>query len=334
VAYNELRTASALDNLGDLSEAKAALEDAIATARELGSMRNLITGEQLLGWVLTDKGELDRALSLYDDALRYHEEQGKSTLMPAVLRLFTASVIERRGELVEALRRTRESVEKMREVKATYMVAVALQMQGWMEMVSGDLAAAQKSHAEALQIRTQMAISALVAESRLGLAQVAVEDGRADEAAELARLALTELAREKERDNMALAQAALARALMASGDKRAMQDALGQARQLARSSENPRVRLLVATTDATLRAQIGNAAELGDAAASLATAVDDATRAGYLGEALAARLALGALELRIPERAAAGREHLRALAADAKARGYGLVASRAAALTP
>ena len=66
----------------------------------------------------------------------------------------------------------------------------------------------------------------------------------------------------------------------------------------------------------------------GDAIRRLRAAIDDATKSGYIREAFEARLALGETEIRTGNRAA-GRARLAALAADASAKGFRLVARKA-----
>jgi hypothetical protein len=77
------------------------------------------------------------------------------------------------------------------------------------------------------------------------------------------------------------------------------------------------------------RAASGGAADVAEALQSLEAALAEATNAGFLPFQLEARLALGEIEL-ASGKAEQGRTRLQALEREASARGYALIARKAA----
>lgn len=72
--------------------------------------------------------------------------------------------------------------------------------------------------------------------------------------------------------------------------------------------------------------------KLTEAKSSLETSLEEATRTGFVGHQFEARLALAEIELK-SGRTTQGRARPEALEREAKAKGFGLIARKAAALT-
>jgi tetratricopeptide (TPR) repeat protein len=159
--------------------------------------------------------------------------------------------------------------------------------------------------------------------SSLTCADIAIEQGRLEEAEGLAQRAADVLLTERQPHAEADAYHVLSQAYLAGAK-------LDEARRaLARAAASPQYsiadRLPYATTAARLRAADAPA----DAVAALRAVVDEATSSGYLRLAYEARLHLAQAERQTnqPDAARAGLERLRK---DASAKGFHLIARKAA----
>src|SRR5262249_44411112 len=164
---------------------------------------------------------------------------------------------------------------------------------------------------------------------RVGLADVAVEQGRVQEAEALAREALGELSAEKAVRQEALAHLVLARALAAQARLGEARSALERAATLV--VDAPKFQPPIAITDARIRAAAGGPVEVAEARRRLEATIAAAGRVSELTEQLEARLALAEIELGAGDRAA-GRARLLAVEREANRLGYRLIARKAAQL--
>ena len=191
--------------------------------------------------------------------------------------------------------------------------AYALSGLGQIALAQGDLAQARKAEQEALTIRTEMGDELNTASSRLDLAMVSIEEGRAADAEASLRQAVDVLRKTKSTAQEASANAALARALLAQAKPSEAAAALQRATALLTRSTAFPVRFDVALAGA----RVNPAGARQRLEANLA----DAVKHGYVGYQFEIRLALGQLEK--------NRARLDALAHDASATGFGLVARKA-----
>jgi hypothetical protein len=104
------------------------------------------------------------------------------------------------------------------------------------------------------------------------------------------------------------------------------------ARSLAAKSQNPNIRWQTAITAArieTAEKDFARSAAGTAARKELATIIAKSREMGYQGIELDARLAVAEIEMKAGQ-ITAGRVHLAAIEADAKAKGYNLIARKAA----
>src|SRR5262249_10547658 len=158
------------------------------------------------------------------------------------------------------------------------------------------------------------------AESRLALARVTLEEGKAGEAATAAHAAALLFRAQGAAETEALAASVEARALVASGKLSEARAVVDSARKLVEKSANPGLRLAVVLAGVRL---LVAADEREEARLRVVDALGEANRAGLAAEALEARLLLATLD---PGREGAA---LAEVEAAAKAKGYGLVAREA-----
>ena len=203
--------------------------------------------------------------------------------------------------------------------------AFALYGFGQVLAAHGDLAAARKRHEGALALRDEIGEEGTAAESRLALAELSIDQGRLAEAQALVQQAADEFRKERETEFEAAAYAIGARSLLAAGKSTEAANTITKANDLMRGTEDREARLLVGIDGARVRAAQGNMAQ---AIAELQPIVAEAKKYGYLGYELEGRLALAKIEMNSgggPE----ARRKLVSLAAEAQAKGFGLIAGKA-----
>jgi eukaryotic-like serine/threonine-protein kinase len=195
-----------------------------------------------------------------------------------------------------------------------------------------DFSGARKMYEQALAMRIPRGDKIPIAEAQLALADLSLEEGRSPAGQEAAvRQTIEVFQTQKIRDDEAGAWCVLARALLAEGKAAAAKEAMQHARSLAVKSPDPNTRWPAAIT----AARIGSAGKdfahsaAGIAAKKeLAVIVTKSRELGYMGIELNARLALAEIEMKAGQ-STAGRAHLTAIEADAKAKGYNLTARKA-----
>jgi ATP/maltotriose-dependent transcriptional regulator MalT len=183
---------------------------------------------------------------------------------------------------------------------------------------------------QALAIRTSAGEKLTIAETQLGLADLSLEEMHSPAEQEAAmRQALEIFQKQKARDDETLTWCVLARALLAQGKVAPAAEAMQHARSLAAKSQNPEIRWRTAIAASRIDTAGKDADHSAAARKELAAIITKSRELGYMGIELDARLALAEIEMKTGQ-IAAGRTHLATIEADAKAKGYNLIARKAA----
>ena len=186
---------------------------------------------------------------------------------------------------------------------------------------------------EALAIRSEIGEQWTTAASRASLAALSLDEGQPAAAEALARQAAGEFGKLKSEENVAVTDAVLARSLLEQGKTSEAQKVIQTAQELSARSGVIPVHFEVDIAVARTRAAAANHSRQDETAAakrSLEAVLAKASRHGYLGYEFQSRLALGEIEMK-SGKTTAGRARLQALERDAKAKGFLLIARRAAA---
>ncbi|HWT81503.1 MAG TPA: hypothetical protein VN648_22135, partial [Candidatus Methylomirabilis sp.] len=125
------------------------------------------------------------------------------------------------------------------------------------------------------------------------------------------------------------AHSLLARALVEGGKLSEARKEIDQAALLAGKAQNRAARLEFSIVAAQVRSASGKASDVVEAEKSLQTVLVEAERNGFLGYQLEARLALATIQFKAGR--APGSKVLAALQTEAEAKGFGLIARKAAA---
>jgi tetratricopeptide (TPR) repeat protein/TolB-like protein len=324
ILFNNI--ANVLASQGDVDGAKRMHARALAIRRELGNKTGIASSLIGLGNVLYSEGDWAGSKSRFQEALVIARELEARSTIALVLHNLAELAVEQ-GELAAARPTYQELLIVRREMGDKNGLAFDLNNLGNLLREQGDLIGARKNAEEALAIRKQLGEKGNIAQTEMLLASLAIEEGRPSEAELLAQKAVEEYQTEHAADAEAEARAIQARAFLAQHEPGKAQDAIGRALDLVRKSQDRTTRVWVDIVSAMVRASVGKPA---DARASLKATLAETQKYGFVRPQLEARLALGEIEMKSGH-AVAGRLRLEALEKDATARGFGLIASKAAA---
>jgi tetratricopeptide (TPR) repeat protein/TolB-like protein len=323
---NESAALNNLANLasqrGDNGEARRMYEQAIAVARETDEKVGRVIFLSNLAMILQLDGDLPAGEKRAREALAIARESGDERGMTMSLTAL-GSIAFARGDLAGSKASVEEAALLSRKGDSL-SYAFAQTGIGEILRVQGDLAAARRKHEEVLELAKKNGVKGIASERQLSLAELDIEEGRPAEGEALARKAAPEFERENLREDQILATVILARALLAQGknDEAAKEVEVG--RSLSGASLSTRLNLAV--TRARVEAALGKTREANKHATE---ALQLATKHGFVPEQLEARLALGEIEMKSGE-ADTGRARLAALEKDAQAKGFLLIARKAA----
>ncbi|PWT83162.1 MAG: hypothetical protein C5B58_06975 [Acidobacteria bacterium] len=351
--------------LGDLAGAQATLEQAASIRREIGEKYGLSRSVNNLGNVRQMQGDLEAARELFAEALRLSREvANKNTTAASLSNL--GSVMEQEGEYVGAEKAMQESLTIAREIgdkqsvtsnllnladvrfkvgdlaaaRARSEEALTIARQAGIKsytayslMTLGDVAAAQgdipeghKRYGESLALRTEMSEKLSAAQTRIAQGVLSFEEGQLAVADACIRQAIDEFRTQKMADDEVVGRAMLARVLVAESRDADARIEVDSARRIAVKSQNRDVQLSLTIATASLLAAEGRP---GEAREVLAAKLKDTRNRARLDLRYEARLAMGEIEMS-SGRTTAGRARLDALEKDATAKGFLLIARRAA----
>lgn len=164
----------------------------------------------------------------------------------------------------------------------------------------------------------------------VALAELSIEEGHAADAQGPLREALETFRQQQLRDDELDAHLLLARTLVALGRRTEAENEIYVATDLVAKSQNRAAHLDFSLESARIHAASGKLADLIEAAKTVHFALAEATKYSFAGYQLEARLSLGEMEVKSGD-VAAGRARLQALEKDAMAKGFLLIARKAAA---
>jgi eukaryotic-like serine/threonine-protein kinase len=354
---------------GDSDSARKILEETLTIYQEIGNVNGVALIQSNLGNVYIMRGEVDEAMTQWGNALATYRQLNQKDGI-ARMQNNMGNALLRRGNPAAAEPRFEEALALWRDVGRRRDSAVALDSLGSLRFDNGDLARARqlnedalsiyegvgdKSHIasamvkiagilraegdldgarrrqeQALALYEQIGEKTSAAGSRVWLARIALEQRRGAEAEALTRAAAEAFRSQKRIDDEAWAQGSLAEALVAQRKLDEARTAIGRATELIGPSKNRRTRLDVTLSTARVLAGTGRLAE---AERQLQAAIVEAQQIHILDRELESRLMLAQVEL-ASGKAAAGRARLAAVRKDAAAKGFGLVARKAAGPQP
>ncbi len=352
-------------NQGDFAAAEKLYSQALTIARAIGNQKGEAKELVNLGVISVKKGDFTTARRMYDESFRSNQMAGDKNGMAAVMG-DTGILLRVQGKLQDALNHFQKAFELSNEVGNRGSAAQALSAIGDVLLEEGDLPGAYKMYQQAstieheiggknvyaemltqmgrvlrqqakadearqayrvsLSLQEELGNKSDAAETRLALAELDCDSGDGTEAEQLSRMAAEAFRADAYADEEISAQSILSRALLQQGKVDEARAAIAEAVRLSEKSRDVTVRIPVILDQAYVMAASKNLR------GAETTAQDALTRARNLGLfrlQLEAALALSQIQLTGPNRAA-GRARLQALAKSARAKGFELIAQKAA----
>ncbi len=310
---------------GKLAESKELFKQALAQFRSIGNDAATAATLANLGITVYGEGDLAGAYRMLRAALPKYQKvedfEGESLLLTNLGELLTDE-----GELHHAEQNYRQALAIAERTNDKRSLAYALAGLGDPLLCEGNLVEARKSYERSWSLREEIGEKAAAAESQTYLAELTIEEGQPAVAENLARQALKEFQNDQQSDDELTASAVLIKALLAENkitEARAIVDAESA---LAAKNQNHIIGPSFVIAAARTRAASG---DINQARANLEAVLKAVHKERFVGYAYEARLALAEIEIRSGRRAA-GLSELALLKADANAKGYGLIAHKAA----
>lgn len=328
--------AEVLNNLGLVYETQGGLataekmhRQALAIFRLLDEKAQEIAAIGNVADERMEQGDLQGAIHLYEEQLQLWEPDTTKNPFPVYN---IALLHDLQGDLTGAKQGFEQSLEIWQKIGDQDSSAYAMWSLGSLLVQQADFSGARKMYEKALTLRTAEGDKLSIAETKLALADLSLEEGRSPVEQEAAIRQILEVFRQqKARDNETEAWCTLARSLVADGKAAAATEAMQHARALAAKSQNPEIRwqsIITAARIKTAEIDVAHSAARNATRKELATIIAKSRELGYLGIELDARLALAEIEMKSGQ-LPLGTAHLVAIEADAKAKGYNLIARKA-----
>jgi tetratricopeptide (TPR) repeat protein len=333
---DKLDMASALNEIANTSSMRAdhtgavkRYEQAAAISREIGSKDGQATALGNLATDLEIEGNLTEAIGNYRQTLALLREIGREDSQ-AIYLGDLATALYLRGRLAESEKALNQSLAICRRIDSKGTCGWALSDLGDLLKWEGKPDQAKSRYQEALDIRNKLGDALLAAETSMAVAELSIEEGHAREAEAAVREAREVFRKQAVMDDEIQADAVLAEAVLAEGNILEARKEIDAAMKLAANAQNREMHLKMGLVDASIRAASGKADDQATAFKSLGATLAEATRYGFVPYQLETRLALGEIEMKSGHVTDA-RAHLIALEKEARAKGFGLVAGKAAA---
>jgi DNA-binding winged helix-turn-helix (wHTH) protein/tetratricopeptide (TPR) repeat protein len=327
--YNEARTLNDLAGVyfqaGDLVRAESIWRTAQAEFRKLGDPGGLAATSNNLGDVFLAQGDLSEAKKSLQAAIPgYQAMEDKSGVATALNDL--GDLERRRGNLTDAEALFQRARATASEVADKSAMAYVLSGMGDVFKDRDNLKSARESYEESLALRSQTGEKQAIAESKVLLAELSIEEGHPADTESLLRKCNEEFRREKEADDELSGEVALIRALLVQGKQADAVAEVERAKSLADDSHNLLSRLQFALESArTLMAS-----DHPDASRSqLEQTLKSAQAHGFISLELEVRISLAELEKKSGH-AAAAKSQLVSVERAAKEKGLTLIARKAA----
>ncbi|HEY2820304.1 MAG TPA: protein kinase [Candidatus Acidoferrum sp.] len=325
--------AGALNNLaniqstrGDTAGARKTYEQSIAVAQERGELGDAALARQNLGLLFYSTGDAARGNDMFTAALKTARDIGDRNL-EANLLLNRCEVGLSYGALTQARTDCEKSLQIWRSINDRIGTAKALSNYGSVQLQGGDPDSAVATLQQAVENLDAAGAKNDAAWSRIALSAALLNQHRTEEARTTALAAATELEAEKDVSSEAEARIAIANALLAAGNVMGAREQTDKALALAKQSDDRGLGFDAAIAAARVDTRSGKSE---DAIKALSATQKNSRAAGLVQGEFEARLALGEAQIGAGQKKD-GAATLQALAKEAKARGYGLIARKAAA---
>ena len=326
VSVNLTDVGNVLYEQGKTEEAKQYYEEGLKVDRETAYAKGIASNQGSIANTLDGLGDLVGATQMQEQSLEGFRAIGDKRGEASTLNNL-GSVLLERGELASAKKNFDQAIVLQQQIGYQRGRGFSLTLLADVLLQQNQIEQAKKTIEQAIALRTEMKDESNVARNQVGLAQILLELQRPAEAESLARAASVVFENQKEDGSGSLAQTILSRALLAQGKGKEAKVAADRAISLSQNTTDRPSRFEAVLAAAEVNAKSGQTAE---AIKALESTGSEARLHGYSEYELETQLDLDRIELH-SGRAAAGKAHLRQLQAEAQAKGFLLLAHKAAA---
>jgi len=317
-------------NQGRLDRAEQFYREAKSHFEQAGDQRNVAIALSNIADIFYLRGDLSGAARLYEQGLQAVASVDPSD--PGYLLYRLADLELAQGRVQEAHDRAKKALAAFPLENGGYQyVTGGMIVLGEVLEAEGDLAGARQQYEQTLAMRQKVGEIGLVQESEAELAELALQEGRPEQAEPLLRGAIAEFENEKSDPDASNAYTLLSRALLMQGKVGEARKAAERATTLSLTSSDPALKLPAAIQSARVEmASASHSTESSSVSAArqeLRSAETTARKLGYYNLECEARLALGEQELKSNPRS--GRAQLAALATETRGHGLELLARHA-----
>jgi tetratricopeptide (TPR) repeat protein len=316
-----------LKDRGDLADARKTYEQALEISREINDKEGIADSQNGLGTVLDAQGNFLAAQKSLEASINLDLQNGDGAGPSPDKLLNLGDLLQHQGDLAGAAKNYADALGLAKASSDRSNAAYAMSGLGDLSLVAADFTSAKKNYDEALSLRTQIGEAQTVRLTHLALARLLLEEGQTDQAVLAARAVRDELREAKIAGDQIVATCLLARVLLAQGKYADAQNELLGVTVLARKEQSIGSRTEFAIVSAMVQAASG---KLASAQESLKRTITEATKVGFVQYELEAQFALADIGIKSGQ-TAGSRAGLEKLEREAKARGFDLIARKAAA---
>jgi eukaryotic-like serine/threonine-protein kinase len=326
----ETGEAIALMFRGDYFAARQRYQQALKIHKNIGNEHSVAGEYDNLGEIALYLGYVQGALQEYRDALEtYQEVRDDNGVALAKIGLGDALFAE--GKLLEARKMYQESLDTCRRNGDRDREAEALMGLGQVLRAQGDARAAWESETHAKEVFQEIGDRTPEAEAELRIAQLLLDRNENSEAVKSIQQAENLLAETTSPRDTAMARILLSQTLVASGKIAEARESISHAIQFAERSHDLDISLMSRVVSARIDSVSGSPEQQREAAKRLSAVAQQAKVAEFVYAALEARLAMGEMELKSGDVAAA-HAHLKVLQEEASSQGFQLIVQKATAM--
>ena len=325
VALNN--AATSMIATADVNGAVRAWKEELQVCREIDDKEGVAAAHGNIGGAIFMSGDLQNARKSFEQAISEYQAIGdKHGAADALDNL--AETLALLGHLDEAEAHAQQALGADRAMGEKSTEASVLDTLGKIAEKRGDLAAARSRYSEALSLRNAISEKGTAAESSVSLANLTIEEGQPEKVQGLLDGPKAEFQKEKMVDDELLADVIVAKSLLALSKPAEALALLNGAATLASQGQDRSVRFAFGIARGR---SLGLSGKYDEGAAALRRVLREAQQGGYVPQAFEARLGLGELALASGKKSE-GRAQLASLKTDGTAKGFMLVARKAAAL--
>ena len=282
----------------DYKKAVAAEEEALSILIDIENSGLLAIHQTNYAIVLGRTGRIPLALARAESSLILSREIGAKEAMGSAL-IVIGWIEYLRGHLGRAASALENAHIIFQELGDPKMVAWFYWHKGQLLFARDELDKAQQLHEQALQIREQHGLAVFAAESKLALAELALERNAFAMAEADARQAAEAFQKEGQIDAAAGALALLGQALLGQGPakQKETRSVIESALKLAEKTDNSIVKTKSWMAAARIYAEIGSKSDQSNVSKNLAQLLEDASQMDMLIYALEIRMAMAILNI-------------------------------------